>query len=318
MLYVFIKKHALVQHFFDGLELDGEVRIISYPFGRHGRLNSLLRSMEAYLLWWLPHSWVFDAEYLAQLRSIEPNDAVLYFSMENRKTLQIVRKFVRGRRQSAWFWDPIRSYRKTVLSRFVYKHWLKRSGLKAYTFDPVDAKAFDLELIEQVFRHDPVGDGTDTVKDIDLYFVGTDKGRMDELIPWKDLFERADLRTHFHIVADKRKTYGPRHKALVTDTWITYESNLALARRSKCLLELLQDTQSGPTMRSIEALFLGCKLITNNASIVDCEFYHPTRIFVIGRDRQEDLQAFLKSPIEIASGELLSKHEIRSWLNRFR
>ena len=70
-------------------------------------------------------------------------------------------------------------------------------------------------------------------------------------------------------------------------------------------------------MRSIEALFFNCKLITNNASIIDCEFYHPSRIFVIGRDRPEALQAFLQSPVEVASEELLSKHEIRSWLRKF-
>ncbi len=318
MLYVFIKKHALVQHFLEGLESDGAVRIIDYPFTKHGRLKSLQRSIEAYLLWWLPRSWFFDAEYLTQLRSIEPDDTVLYFSMENRKTLQIIRKFVRARKQSVWLWDPIRSYRKSPLSRLVYKQWLKRSGLKSCTFDPVDAKAFDLELIEQVFRSDPVDDGATTVKDIDLCFVGTDKGRMPELVRWKELFEREGLRTHFHIVADKRKTYSPQDQALVTDTWITYASNLALARRSKCLLELLQHTQSGPTMRSVEALFFQCKLITNNASIVDCEFYHPSRIFVIGRDREDDLQAFLKSPVEAPCEALLRKHEIRTWLDRFK
>jgi hypothetical protein len=74
--------------------------------------------------------------------------------------------------------------------------------------------------------------------------------------------------------------------------------------------------QSGPTMRSIEALFFGSKLITNNASIVDCEFYHLSRIFVIGRDRPEHLQAFLKTLVEPASKELLDKHELRTWLNQ--
>ncbi len=70
-------------------------------------------------------------------------------------------------------------------------------------------------------------------------------------------------------------------------------------------------------MRSIEALFFNCKLITNNVAIVDCGFYHPSRIFVVGRDRLEDLRAFLQSPVEPACKELLGKHEIRSWLRQF-
>ncbi len=317
MLYVFIKKHSLVQHFFDDLKLESDIQVVSYPYGKHGRLNSLLRSVEAYLLWWLPYSWCYDDAYLSQLQSIRPKDSVLFFSIENRKTLQILRKFVRARQQSAWFWDPIRSYRKSALSRWVYKVWLRHSGLKTYTFDPRDAKEFGLELIEQVFRHDPVLEDAAAVKDIDLYFIGTDKGRLPELVRWKELFERQGLHTHFHIVADKRKTYGPKDRALVTDDWISYASNLELVRRSKCLLEVLQGTQTGPTMRSIEALFFDCKLITNNASIVDYEFYHPSRIFVIGRDRPEDLQAFLQAPLEVASEELLRKHEIRTWLRRF-
>jgi len=317
MVYVFIKKHPLVAHFFEGLELEGGIRVISYPFARHGRLNSLLRSVEAYLLWWLPRSWCYDEAWLAQLRSIQPDDAVLYFSMENRKTLQIIRKFVRARKQSAWLWDPIRSYRKSPLSRWVYKLWLNHSGLKAYTFDPRDAREFGIELTEQVFRHDPLPADAATPKDLDLYFIGTDKGRLPELVRWKDRFEQQGLRTHFHIVADRRTTYGTQDRALVTDACIPYASNLEFVRRSRCLLELLQGTQSGPTMRSVEALFFDCKLITNNAAIVDCEFYDPSRIFVIGRDRLEDLQAFLRSPAKIACRELLCKHEIRSWIRKF-
>jgi hypothetical protein len=318
MLHVFIKKHALVQHFFDGLEAEGDIRIIDYPCTRQGRVKSLMRSIEAYLLWWLPHSWFLDADYLARVRSIQPDDAVLFFSMENRKTLQLIRKFVRARRQNAWFWDPIRSYRKSPLSRFVYKQWLKRSGLKAWTFDPRDAREFDIGLIEQVFRHDPVADGGPDAKDIDLYFIGTDKGRMDELMRWKELFERDGRNTHFHIVGDSRKAYSPQRQALVTDAWIPYAANIALARRAKVILELLQGTQSGPTMRAIEALFFGSKLITNNLSIVDCEFYDPSRVFVIGRDPEEKLQEFLDTPAVPASAALLRKHEIRTWLDQFR
>ena len=316
MLFVFVKKHPLAAHFFEGIDLQGDIRVISYPFGRHGPLNSLLRSIEAYLLWWLPHSWCYDAAYLKQLRSIEPDDAVLYFSIENRKTLQIIRKFVRARKQSAWLWDPVSSYRKGSLSRWVYKLWLRRASLKAYTFDPLDARAYGLELTEQVFRHDPQPDAS-AARDIDLYFIGSDKHRLPELVRWKQLFERQGLRTHFHVVADRRKTYSSQDRAMVTSTWMPYASNLELVRRSRCLLEVLQGTQSGPTMRSIEALFFNCKLITNNAAIVDCEFYHPSRIFVIGRDRPEDLQAFLQSPVEAVGEELLSKHEIRSWLRKF-
>ena len=317
MLYVFIKSHSLVSHFFDGLEQEGGVRIINYPFCRHGRLNSLLRSVEAYLLWWLPRSWCYDSAFLATLRRIEPDDAVLYFSIENRKTLQIMSKFVRARKQSAWFWDPIRSYRKSALSRWIYKLWLRRARFKTYTFDPRDAREFGLELIEQVFRHDAAPEDTAAVKDIDLSFIGTDKGRLAELRRWKDSFEQQGLRTRFHVVADERKAYSQDDKTLVTSDWISYESTLELVRRSKCLLEVLQCTQSGPTMRSIEALFLNCKLITNNASITNCEFYHPSRIFVIERDPPEKLQAFLQSSAEAASAELLRKHEIRSWLRQF-
>jgi hypothetical protein len=317
MLHVFIKKHSLVAHFFDGLDRETDIRIIRYPYDRHGRLNGLLRNIEAYLLWWLPRSWCYDEAYLAQLRDIRPDDAVLYFSMENRKTLQIIRKFVRARRQSAWFWDPIRSYRKSPLSRWAYRLWLRHSGLKAYTFDPRDAREFGIGLIEQVFRHDPVPAGAAIDRDIDLCFVGTDKGRLPDLLAWKNRFERDGLRTHFHIVADGRKAYAPQERALLTDTWIPYADNLALARRSRCLLEFLQGAQSGPTMRSLEALFFGCKLITDNVAIVDCGFYHPSRIFVIGRDRPEDLQAFLQAPFEPAGEALLARHEIRSWLRQF-
>ncbi len=316
MLFVFIKKHSLVSHFFDRLDLGRDVRIIRYPYDKHGRLCSLMRSIEAYLLWWLPHSWCYDDAYIAQLRGIRPEDSVLYFSMENRKTLQLLRKFVRARRQSVWLWDPVRSYRKSWLSRLVYELWLRHSGLDAYTFDPADAKALGIGLADQVFRHDPAPEDAAVARDIDLYCLASGKGRLPELVRWKALFESHGLRTHFHVVADD-KGCSPPDARLLTSRWMSYADNLRLVRRSKCLLEILQGTQSGPTMRSLEALFHGCKLITSNALIVDCDFYHPSRVFIVGRDRPDDLRTFLATPLEPASAELLRKHELRSWLRQF-
>ena len=314
MLYVLVPRYALTDYIFEGLDQEPGIRIIDHPHGKRGQLKSLQRIVEAYLLWWLPHSWCYDAAHLETLRQIGPEDAVLFFAIENRKDLQITRKFIRARQQSIWLWNPIRSYRNSWPSRWFYKWCLQRAGVRACTFDPEDARQNKLELVPQVFRR-PSDEVTPT--DIDVYFVGIDKGRLAELKQWRERFEQQGLRSHFHIVPDKRKEYAAKDLSLLTPTWMPYPENLQIVRRSRCMLELLQGTQSGPTIRCMEALFFGRKLMTNNASMTKEPFYHPSQIFIIGRDKPEDLPAFLNQPIAPARDELLNLHEIRSWLRQF-
>ena len=87
--------------------------------------------------------------------------------------------------------------------------------------------------------------------------------------------------------------------------------------QSRCLLEIVQDNQSGPTMRTMEAAFLGCKLITNRKSAVQDVFYHPSNTLIIEEGESYDFQAFIKSKYVDYSEKIYETHNINNWWRQF-
>jgi hypothetical protein len=81
------------------------------------------------------------------------------------------------------------------------------------------------------------------------------------------------------------------------------------------ILEIMQEGQVGMTLRSLEALVLNKKLITNNINIVNDELYHPNNVYILGYDNKySSIKEFLNAPFTEWDEELIKKHDIHSWL----
>ena len=315
MLYVICPKNTLTDFIFTELKKADWIRFIEHPLPRRNIVRTLLKSVEVYLLPGLERSFCLDPNYIDQLRAIRPTDTVVLFSIENRKDLQIILKFIATQDLHQWIWNPVKSFRKSSLSRSIYKFWLARRGIKSYTFDPADAMQFGFMQRPQVFRRIATESREDTRHDV--YFVGNDKGRLEVLKEWQNRFEKCGLTTYFHIVADKKERYTAHDRKLLADKWLPYQDNIELVQQSRCLLELLQSTQSGPTMRSLEAAFFAKKLITNNKLIRHTALYSPTRIFIIGEDDPIDLRAFIDSGQDPVAESILAQHDVENWIKGF-
>lgn len=88
-------------------------------------------------------------------------------------------------------------------------------------------------------------------------------------------------------------------------------------RRSRCLLEVVQPHQSGPTVRSLEAAFFGTKLLTTRAAAVQDDLYTPGRVFVDGHDAPDSLGAFIRAPHPPIDPALLARHDVLHWHRQF-
>lgn len=62
---------------------------------------------------------------------------------------------------------------------------------------------------------------------------------------------------------------------------ITYRENLVNVRNTKCLLEVIQKESKGYTLRTLEAIAYGKRLISNNDSLLTAPFYNPDFIEMV-------------------------------------
>lgn len=83
---------------------------------------------------------------------------------------------------------------------------------------------------------------------------------------------------------------------------------------SNCILDVERPRQRGLTMRTLEVLSLGKKLITTNKDVVNYDLYSSGNVLVIDRDSPNVPVSFLKEPPRAIDSHLLAYYSLSTWL----
>jgi hypothetical protein len=200
-----------------------------------------------------------------------------------------------------WFANPVsRDYRIEPYKNLSCELW---------SFDKVNCTEYQMKYNTQYYF--------DTINILqnetlfDVIFVGADKGRLNKLLNIEYELNTMGLKTYFHITATRREN-NPAYKNRVS-----YETIIEYISRTNVILDILQDNQSGLTLRPLEALFLSKKLITNNKDVVNYDFYDRNNIFVLGLDDKNTLFDFIKTPYKPISEENIQYYDFSKWIQRF-
>lgn len=96
---------------------------------------------------------------------------------------------------------------------------------------------------------------------------------------------------------------------------LSLEETYKLYSSSKCVVDFAHPNQKGLTMRSIESVFSGCKLYTNNTTVVESDFYDKNNINVY-EDVFIDLDlSFIFEPIHELNANLCDYYSLNHWID---
>ena len=96
---------------------------------------------------------------------------------------------------------------------------------------------------------------------------------------------------------------------------LTIEESYKLYSRSKVVVDYTNTNQTGFTMRTIESLGNGCKLITNNGWIRSADFYDERNIYVYDEDAFSIPGDFISTPYVRIPNTLYEKYSLKSWID---
>lgn len=142
---------------------------------------------------------------------------------------------------------------------------LEKYDVNIFTFDKTDAERYGYRSYLQFASK--LSQVSNIPITYDFSFVGRDKGRSKILNNLKNQLESMGYRCNFDI----RSIDQPN---------ISYIDYLKVSLSAKCMIEILQENQSGMTLRAIEAMLYGRKLLTNNANIEEEPLYDASEISV--------------------------------------
>ena len=226
---------------------------------------------------------------------LERYDVIIMFDNGYCKTLA---KYIRRRNPKCriilWFWNVIFEENEKYLSDGVVD--------EVWSYSWHDCEKYHLKHNTQFYSIDKTVRKNDLRWD--LVFLGMDKGRGDYL---KMIGE--DMRD----VGVKAKIVMPKNK----EEYMKYDEYLDMVSKSKGILDAVNADNSGLTLRCMEALFFGKKLVTNNLDITGCDFYNSENVFILGKDDINGLKSFIDSPFKKVSKGIIEYYDFNNWLRRF-
>jgi len=135
-----------------------------------------------------------------------------------------------------------------------------------------------------------------------------------ELLAFKKQMILLGLKPYIHIAPKTKQEYK---KNKLYQRSISYQKILQLIEKSDSILDLLSNPEDGLSLRAMESLFFGKKLITNSLRIAEYDFYKSENIFIIGKDDIEHLPDFLKTPYNQNNQEIIDYYDFDNWVKRF-
>lgn len=241
-----------------------------------------------------PHIW-FSSEFKNLDRDIDT--IIIFDSFLTIYAANYIKKINPSLRVIYWFWNHI-------YNSAHYK--LLNPKIEVWSYDPEDCKKYGLKHNTQFYFPEYSFIKTSEIN-IDFFFIGAEKGRAQYINAAANLIDSAGLSRNFIVANNTRKD---RLK-----NWISYDNIIDIIRKSRCIVDMVPDVQSGLTLRPLEALYFNKKLLTNFPYIKDTPFYHPDNIFILGESR--NLRDFLDTPFNHSVDSWKDYYSFDNWIKRF-
>lgn len=182
--------------------------------------------------------------------------------------------------------------------------------IRIWTYDDYDARKYGIKLLENYWIREMIFRRKQSVE-FDVFFVGKDKGRGENLLKLEKMLNEMGLKTKFIITKDGKFS---KNKAYYEPS-ISYEQVIDFDTRSRAILNMTMEHQKGITMRDMESVAIGVKLITTNKNIVNKDLYHKNNVFILGVDEIDSLPNFLESEYIDVWESIKDKHTFEAMLN---
>lgn len=191
------------------------------------------------------------------------------------------------------------------------------------TFDPVDAQEFGWHYRPLFARPVALSAQSSSTKDYDWCFIGTVHSDRHKVIHRLRSHYRG--RMHSFVFAFFQSPLVLAVRKLIDWTlWLAPEGSLStvpmtakdvsqIVARSRAVLDVEHPRQRGFTMRTIETLLAGKKLITTNQHVITSDLYDATRVCLIDRQAPRVAREFFETEVTPITPDTHDRYSCAGW-----
>lgn len=264
-------------------------------------------------------SRLLERYYFKRLRNIQRSDFNIVFVVNGQtlspNTLSVLHDLLPKAKFVLYLWDSIEN-RPNVVGNFPYFD-------KIFSFDEHDAALYRLGFRPLFYIKDYSAVSQDSYS-FDIAFIGSIHS--DRFVVLNMLRNRYNnkFRFYYYLYIQAYWVFL-LYKFLKPSMGVRrYSEFRFLQLPVKRVQDILEDTvsvvdiehpnQSGLTIRTIEAVFSGRKLITTNSDIANYDFYDKNNILIIDRKNPVIPNGFLEGKVTEMKSNMVDKYSIKGWL----
>ncbi|WP_295685036.1 hypothetical protein [uncultured Fibrobacter sp.] len=199
-----------------------------------------------------------------------------------------------------YYWNPV--FRSISPSKIP-------KSFELWSYSPDDCKKYNMKYNSTFFFKSFCKPPVQLRRDV--FFVGKEKGRLKELLKIKKKITNLGLSSLFYITANH-----PRLKQKKFMKTIPYDNVLDYVNESRAVLDYYVNPKAGLSLRALEALFLGKKIITNNLTYPSYDFFIKENVFILGKEPERKISDFLSSPYIQLPTEIKERYLFSNWIAR--
>ena len=244
-----------------------------------------------------------------QLKMVEMADYALIFRPDELSIKSLKQIKSKTAAMYAYQWDGFARFPRIFERLKFFK--------KVYSIDANDVSAGNNVFPEKNFFFDTgfaVCSQFKERRDIAAYYIGIyEKKRVRRLQLIVNQLSELKIKTEINLLGCP----------VIIPSWVNrlkkakqYVDVINDVKSSNIIIDIdLRDTHEVLTFRIFEAIGYKKKLITTNELVKNCDFYHPSNIYIFNGSIDE-LKKFLDKPMVSLPDDILKKHSFTEWVKR--
>lgn len=257
-----------------------------------------------------------NAYYAKKIQHLGKFDKVIIVKGEG--ITQTTLKLIRERTIqpiTVYFWDGVKNIPGGLQ--------LSRSVEKVFSFDPLDSKKYGFQLLPLFFVK-PKADISRPAKWLVSFIGSVHSDRLAVISKFRDsLKDKSSIFIFIYFPSPLlfyfRKFFDRSFKDFRSDELSQQSIAKSVVEEviaeSQAVLDIHHPKQTGLTIRTLETLSLGKKLITTNATIKDYPFYDESCIYVMDRNSPAVPDSFFQKQFSASCLKELERYELKNWLD---
>lgn len=187
---------------------------------------------------------------------------------------------------------------------------------KIFSFDKNDVQKHSFQLITN-YNYLPQQKTAQNPK-FDLVYVASFDHRMNIAKGIAEKITNLGKTYHYLVVGKKswkKKYFSGKNPGWTFSTKRLHHQDIPkFYSEGKIILDLVRENQDGLSFRIFEAMALKKKIITNNKTIKEYDFYDPENILIINKDLSNIERSFFESDYQDIDPEIYHKYTLDNWV----